>query len=273
MNLQNYLTTAWEQFGEILVSYSGKLFLAVVIVFVAYVVIKIIDLIIRKVFEKTPFDRSLELFLEKLILTVLWIIVVVVVLGVLGVNVSAIIASLGIAGFVVGFALKDTLGNLASGVMLLFYKPFKLGDYIQSGGFEGSVKQIGVSACTLATPDNKKVVIPNSVLWGQPLINFTANKTRRIDLVLSVGYGDNLDKAMKVVSSVLKEEKRVLVDPPSVIAVQALSASSVDIVIKCWVKTKDFWDVKFTLTKQLKEACDKNKIEIPFPQSVVYMKK
>jgi small conductance mechanosensitive channel len=273
MNLQQYLTTAWEQFGAILVSYSGKLFLALVIIVLAYIIIKIIDLVIRKVFDKTPFDRSLELFVEKLIVTVLWIVTFVVVLGVLGVNVSAIVASLGIMGFVVGFALKDTLGNLASGVMLLFYKPFKLGDYVQSGGFEGTVKGISVSACTLRTGDNKNIVIPNAVLWGKPLVNFTANKTRRIELILSVSYKDNLDKAMKVVSLVLKKEKRVLLDPPALIAVQTLNASSVDLIIRPWVKTKDFKAVTFSLTKALKEACDKNKIDIPFPQSVVYMKK
>ncbi len=252
---------------------GAKTTMTLVIVLVGYILIKIITRMVAKFFDKVNFDRALETFIENIVKVGLWAVLLIIVLSNLGIDVTGLVAGLGIAGFVLGFALKDTLGNLASGVFLLFHKPFKINDYVDAGGVQGIVQAMGVAACTFRTPDNKKVTVPNSAIWGAPITNFTGLGKRRMEIKVGISYSSNMDKAIKIVNDILKKDKRVLKDPASQVVIGELADSSVNMIIRPWVKIPDYWDLYFDLTKGIKEQFDKKKIQIPFPQRDVHLKK
>ncbi len=185
-------------------------------------------------------------------------------------NVAPLIAGLGIAGFVIGFALQDSLGNLAAGFMLLFNQPFKVGDFVEVSGTSGVVKSLNLSATTLHTPDNKVITIPNGGVWGNTITNYTALDTRRIQWDVGISYGADIGKAQEVISGVLNGEERILKDPAIQVELLAMADSSLNLVIRGWVKTPDFWDIFFKINKEIKEALDGAGIEIPFPQMDVH---
>ena len=235
--------------------------------------IKIIVKVVEHFFDKVNFDRSIETFLENVIKVVLWIILLIIILSTLGINVSGLIAGLGIMGFIVGFALKDTLGNLAAGVFLLFHKPFRVHDWVKIQGVVGEVRRMGVSACVLLTPDKTKVTIPNGKIWGGVIQNYSANKIRTIrNLEIGISYSDNIGKAIKIINEILKKEKRVLKDPEPQVVVSSLGDSSVNIAVRPSVKKEDFWGVYFDLNQGIKETFDKRGISIPFPQRDIWIK-
>ena len=188
-----------------------------------------------------------------------------------GVDLTPILTGLGVLGFVVGFALQDTLGNFAAGIMILLYRPFDLGDVVEAGGVMGKVTALSLVSATLTTPDNQVVIVPNGSIWGGTIRNVTANNTRRVDLALGVGYDDDLDKARAMIERVVTAHPLVLKDPGVQIEVSNLGESSVDFVIRPWSKTSDYWTVYFDLTKQLKQACDTDGFSIPYPQRDVHM--
>ena len=193
-------------------------------------------------------------------------------IGFLGIDAFAGIMSLSVvSGFVLGFALQDTLGNLAAGFMLAVTKPFKKGDFVEIAGDSGSIENVGISITTMRTVDNKKIIIPNSKVYGNPMINYTALDTRMIDMRVGISYGDDMGKAISIAMDVLQQNNKVLKDPKSNVAVANLGDSSVDLLVRPWVNTSDYWAVKWELTKQIKEAFDKNKISIPFPQRDVHL--
>jgi len=254
-------------------AYIPKLILTVIIFLIGLVIIKILTKLVAHFFDKVNFERAIETFIENLIKIGLWVILLIIILSNLGVNVSGLIAGLGIMGFIVGFALKDTLGNLAAGVFLLFHKPFKVGDWINVAGIVGGVKKVGVAACVLNTPDNTKVTIPNSKIWGGVIQNYTANETRKLfNLKIGISYSDNIGKAIKIINDILKKEKRVLKDPEPQVVVKELADSSVNIAVRPTVKKEDYWGVYFDLTRTIKEEFDKKGISIPFPQRDVWIK-
>ncbi|MCH8329341.1 MAG: mechanosensitive ion channel family protein, partial [Nanoarchaeota archaeon] len=204
---------------------------------------------------------------------VLWFILLVIVLANLGIDVTGLIAGLGIMGFIVGFALKDTLGNLASGVFILFHKPFKVGDWIKVAGIVGGVERVGIAACVLKSPDNTKITIPNSKIWGDVIQNFHGNPTRKMrNLEIGISYDSNIDKAIRIINNVLKKDKRILKDPEPQIVVSSLGDSSVNISIRPSMKKEDYWGVYFDTIKKIKEEFDKKGIGIPFPQRDVWIK-
>lgn len=252
---------------------GNKAIIIAIILVIGYVIIKIITHMVAKFFDKVNFDRAAETFVENVVKVGLWAILLVIILANLGVNVSGLIAGLGVMGFIVGFALKDTLGNLASGVFILFHKPFKVDDFVEAGGVTGIVQAIGVAACTLRTPDNKKVLVPNSAIWGAPITNFTGLGKRRMEIKIGISYSSSMDKALKIVNNILKKDKRVLKDPAPQVVIGELADSSVNLFIRPWVTIPNYWDLYFYLTKTIKEQFDKNKIEIPFPQSDVHIKR
>ena len=260
-------------FVEKFSGYLPKLISVVVIIIVGYVIIKILTKLIVKFFDKVDFDRSAETFLENVAKVTLWIVLLIVVLANLGINVSGLIAGLGIMGFIVGFALKDTLGNLASGVFILFHKPFKVGDWIKVGGIVGGVERVGIAACELRSPDNVKITIPNSKIWGDVIQNFHGNPTRKLyNLEIGISYDSDIDKAIKIIKDILKKDKRVLKDPEPQIVVKSLGDNSVNIAIRPSMKKDDYWLVYFDSIKKIKEEFDKNGITIPFPQRDVWIK-
>lgn len=270
MGVVNQLMT---QYTEKAVSYLPKLISTVIILVIGYIVIRIIIKIVEKFFNKVNFERSAETFLENVIKVGLWMIFGIVILANLGVNVSGLIAGLGIMGFIVGFALKDTLGNLASGVFILFHKPFRVGDWINVGGVVGGVERVGIAACVLKSPDNVKITIPNSKIWGDVILNYHGNPTRKLfNLEIGISYDSNIDKAIRIINDILKKDKRVLKDPEPQVVVKSLGDSSVNIAVRPSMKKEDYWGLYFDLVKTIKERFDKNGITIPFPQRDIWIK-
>jgi len=262
-----------ESFTENLSSYLPKIISVVVILVVGYIIIKILTKLIVKFFDKVDFDRTVETFIENLVKVALWLVLIIVLLGNLGVNVSGLIAGLGIMGFVVGFALKDTLGNLASGIFILFYKPFKVHDWVKIGGVTGEVIRIGIAACELKEANQTKVTIPNNKIWGDIIENFTGNKYRKMyDLEIGISYDSNIDKAIKIINDILKKDKRVLKEPAPQVVVRSLGDNSVNISVRPSTNRNDYWSVYFDTIKKVKEEFDKAGISIPFPQRDIWIK-
>ncbi|MFH0868192.1 MAG: mechanosensitive ion channel family protein [Candidatus Woesearchaeota archaeon] len=271
--MASLLQNLWGKFIENLDIYTPKAITTIIILVVGFVIIKILVHIMNKFFERVNFDKSVETFLDNLARVVLWVILIIIILGNLGVNVSGLIAGLGIMGFIVGFALKDTLGNLASGVFILFHKPFRVGDWINVAGVVGGVEKMGIAACVLKSPDNIKITIPNSKIWGDVIQNYTGNPTRKIfNLDVGISYNSNIDKAIKIINNILKKDKRVLKDPEPQVVTKSLGDSSVNIAVRPACKKEDYWGLYFDLVKIIKEEFDKNGISIPFPQRDVWVK-
>jgi len=216
-------------------------------------------------------DETLQHFLATLVRYLVLAVTIVMVLERFGVQTASLIAVLGAAGLAIGLALQGTLSNLAAGVMLLFFRPFKIGDFVDAAGIAGTVKVISLFTTEMATPDNVKIIVPNKQLWDTSIKNFSANPTRRVDFVLGIGYGDDIDKAFKVIKDIVDGDARCHKDPEPQIVVGNLGESSVDIIVRVWCNADDFWGIKFDLNKAFKQRFDKEGIEIPFPQRVVHM--
>ncbi|MFH2020422.1 MAG: mechanosensitive ion channel family protein [archaeon] len=246
---------------EVLSIFLDKGIDLIVIVIFGYIIIRIIDFLIDKFFDKTNFDRAVEQFIHNLTVWMLWLILLLFVLGYLGVDIGPILASLSIVGFITGFALKDVLANLAAGLLILATKPFKIGDMIKSGEVFGKVEKIGIASCELTTPDNLKITIPNATLWGNAIYDYNEYDTRRISIIIGVSYSNELKKVFTVIKNILKSEKKVLLKPEHQVLVANLGNDSVDIKINAWVKLQYIDDVTDSLNKKIKYEFEKHKIE------------
>ena len=215
-------------------------------------------------FEKV--DAMLAGFFASLVKYVILAVTVLAVLSRFGVQTASLIAIFGAAGLAVGLALQGTLSHLAAGVMLLLFRPFKVGDYIEAGGTAGSVKSVTLFTTELATPDNVQIIVPNGQVWGSTVKNYSFHPTRRVDFLLGIGYGDNIDTAMEAIVEVIGLDGRCYKDPAPQIVVGELADSSVNIIVRVWADAADYWGLKFDLTKNFKEAFDAKGITIPFPQ-------
>jgi len=255
-------------------AYLGpRLVIALVLLILGYFTIKIIKKIVFKYDKKIRMDASLANFMENTIGVVMWAILLIIVLASLGLNVTGLIAGLGIIGFILGFALKDTLGNLAAGVFILLHKPFAIGHWINVAGITGSVERIGIAACTLKAPDGTKITVPNSKVWGDVIQNYHGNPVRKLyNLEVGISYADDIGKAIKIIQEILKKDKRVLKDPSPQVVVKGFGESSVDIAVRPSVKKDDYWGVYFDNVRKIKEEFDKNGITIPFPQRDLWIK-
>jgi len=225
----------------------------------------------RNALERAGVDSTIVPFLSGLVYALLLAFVVLAVLGLFGIPTTSVIAVLGAASLAVGLALQGTLANFASGVMLLLFRPFQVGDFIEVGGTSGTVETIGVFSTILNTPDNVRITIPNGKVYGEPIKNFSANENRRIDLVAGVGYGDDLQVARDTLLRMLEEEDRVLDEPAAQVAVSELGDSSVNFVVRPWCKAEDYWAVRFELTRQIKERLEAAGCSIPFPQQDLHL--
>jgi|TARA_B100001964_G_scaffold245721_1_gene335147 small conductance mechanosensitive channel len=271
--MPSLLQNLWGDFLVKLTGYVPKLITISITLIVGYIAIRVLIRLIEKFFDKANFDRGIETFIENIVKVGLWAILIIVLLSNLGINVAGLIAGLGIAGIIIGFALQDTLSNLASGVFILFYRPFKVGDWIKIGGVVGGVERIGIAACVLKSPDNVKITIPNSKIWRDTIQNYTGNPIRKIfNLEVGISYDSNIGKAIKIIHKVLKNDKRVLKEPEPQVVTKSLGDSSVNIAVRPSVKKEDYWAVYFDLVKAIKEEFDKNGITIPFPQRDVWIK-
>lgn len=211
-------------------------------------------------------------FMTSVAVKVAWAFLVVTVLSKLGVDVGPIIAGLGVTGFILGFAFQESLGSLASGLMIAINQPFKVGDYVVVAGHEGKVTALDMMAITLATPDNRKITIPNKSAWGQPIVNFSALDLRRVDIAVGVSYGTDLALAKKTALEVISSTPGVLADPAPMAEVKTLDESSVALTVRGWTKNADYWKVYFAAVPAIKDAFDKAGIAIPFRQLDVNIK-
>ena len=227
---------------------------------------------IRRLLSKRQVDPSLVRFVCSLVYSLVIVFTVIATLSNFGVQVASLVAVLGAGSFAIGFALQGSLSNFASGVMLLVFKPFRVGDYVTAGGVSGSVKHIDLFTTTMATPDNVKIMVPNSKVFGETIYNYAGFDTRRMDLAVGISYDSSIAKAKTALEGAIAAEPRVLAEPAALVAVTELADSSVNLMVRVWVKREDYWNVKFDLTRAIKEALDANGIEIPFPQRVVHMR-
>ncbi|MEZ4426593.1 MAG: mechanosensitive ion channel family protein [Nannocystaceae bacterium] len=233
---------------------------------IGWIIIRVIVGLVRRVVGRTQYSELLRGFFINLTGKLLWVILLMIALPDIGIDVGPLIAGLGVGGFIIGFAFKETLGNFAAGLMLLANEPFKKGHYVEAGGAAGTVADLNIMSTTLISPDNKVVTIPNGKVWGDKIVNFSARDTRRVDFVLGVGYGSDLGRTIEIITALVKNHPAVLAEPAPVIAVNELADSSVNLIARPWVKASDYWKVHWELTRAFKEAFDQAGIEIPFPQ-------
>ncbi len=216
-------------------------------------------------------DETLRKFFASIVRYAVIVFTILAVLSQFGVETTSFIAVLGAMGLAVGLALQGTLGHVASGVMLLLFRPFKIGDFIDGGGVSGTVEAISLFTTTMNTPDNVHIIVPNGQLWDTAIKNFSKNPTRRVDMVMGIGYGDSIDAAMKAILEIADADERVHKDPAPMVAVGELADSSVNIIVRVWCNAGDYWGLKFDMTKAMKERFDAEGISIPFPQRDVHL--
>jgi small conductance mechanosensitive channel len=260
-----------EKLTGILVEYGPRLLGAILVLVLGSWIIKLIMRGIRRMMERSKLDDSLKPFLRSLTRTLLRALLFISVLGMVGIEMTSFIAILGAAGLAVGLALSGTLQNFAGGVMILLFKPFKVGDYIEAQGHAGSVKEIQIFNTVLKTPDAKIIILPNGSLANTSLINYSAEETRRVDWTFGIAYGDKVEQARKVLQDLLNADDRVLKEPEPFIALSSLGDSSVNIVVRVWVKAPDYWPLFFDMNERVYNAFNKEGISIPFPQMDVHL--
>ena len=215
-------------------------------------------------------DETLRSFFSSLAYYAVVVFTIIAVLAQFGVQTTSFIAVLGAAGLAIGLALQGTLSNVAAGVMLLLFRPFKIGDYIEGGGLAGTVKGISLFITELATPDNVQIIAPNSQLWGSAIKNYSFHATRRVEIVIGIAYEDDIEKALAAIVDEAQKDSRVLAEPAPMAAVTGLGDSSVNFVVRVWCNAADFWALKFDLTKNLKNRLDAENITIPYPQRTIH---
>jgi len=225
----------------------------------------------RKLIKIDRFDETLAGFVSSLVKYLIIAFTVIAVLGKFGVETTSLVALLGAAGLAVGLALQGTLSNVAAGVMLLLFRPFKIGDFVEVAGQSGSVKGINLFTTEMATGDNVQIIVPNSEVWGGAVKNYSYHEKRRVDLVIGVGYDDDLNVARTSIMETIEADSRSLSDPVPLVAVTELADSSVNFVIRVWCKNSDYWPLKFELMKAIKERLDKDGLSIPYPQHDVHL--
>ncbi len=227
--------------------------------------------LVGRLMTRGDLDATLVPFVAGMVYYLILAFVAVAALGMVGVQTASMVAVLGAAGLAVGLALQGTLSNFAAGVMLLVFRPFRVGDYIEAGGTAGSVASVGLFATTLNTPDNVRIVVPNGAVYGNTIKNYAANETRRNDMVVGISYHDDIGQAIDAVLRVLHDDPRVLTEPAPVVAVSGLGDSSVDIVVRPWCKKEDYWNLRFHLMQALKEQLEAAGCSIPYPQRDVHL--
>lgn len=256
---------------DLSVSLGTKLLIAIIVFFVGRWLIRKLIRLVVKIMEKKHVEASLFSFTKSLLNITLNFLFVIVIIGILGIETSSFIALFASAGVAIGMALSGTLQNFAGGVMILLFKPFKVGDFIEAQGQSGTVCEIQIFNTIMATPDNKIIIIPNGGLSTGIMKNYSKEENRRVDWEFGIAYGDSYDKAKEVIANLLDSDPRVLKDPEYFIALTSLGESSVNIVVRAWVKAPDFWGVYFDMNEKVYKTFARENINIPFPQMDVHI--
>ncbi len=255
------------------IPFAIQLAVAIIIFVIGKMVVNILVNLVGKLLTRGNYDNMLIDFIKSIVKAILMLFVIVAALDQLGVDTTSLVAILGAAGLAIGLSLQGSLQNFAAGVMLLVFKPFKAGDFVDAGGAMGTVKSIGIFTSIMNTPDNKEIIVPNGNIYGGNITNFSAKDTRRVDMVFGIGYGDDLKKAKALLETLISEDDRILKDPAPQVAVSELGDSSVNFVVRPWVKSGDYWGVMFDFTEAVKLRFDAEGISIPFPQMDVHVHK
>jgi small conductance mechanosensitive channel len=255
---------------EVTVKYGLQIIGAILILIAGRIVAGICRRLARRALAKANVDATVTSFFAQFAYIIVMLAAVLASLAKFGVQTTSFVAILGAAGFAVGMALQGTLSHFAAGVLLLIFRPIKVGDFVEVGGVSGTVKEVRLFTTVMATPDNVHMIVPNSKIFNDTIKNFSVNDTRRIDLTIGIGYGDSIDRAMEVLMEVMRADERIIQEPAPQIVVTDLGDSSVNLLLRCWTKRADFWPVKCDLTKNVKENFDIQGIEIPFPQQVIH---
>ncbi len=258
-------------FKELLLSYGPKLVGAILVLIVGLWLISLINKLIKRVMDKREVDPTLKPFIRSLISATLKVLLAISVISMLGVQMTSFIAILGAAGLGIGMALSGTLQNFAGGVIILLIKPFKVGDFIEAQGYKGLVSEIQIFNTILKSPDNRTIIIPNGGLSTGSMINYTTEPTRRVDWTFGIAYGDNIAKAKSVISKLIEQNQLILKDPAPFVQVSELGDSSVNITVRAWVKTENYWDVFFPMNENIYNDFKSAGINIPFPQMDVHV--
>ena len=255
------------------VAFGIDLAIALLIFFVGRILISLIVRGMSKAMQKNEVEKTLETFVCNHVRMALLIVVIIAAIGQLGIQTTSFIAIFGAAGLAVGLALQGSLSNFASGVLIVLFRPYKVGDFIEAAGISGSVEQVQILATIFKTGDNKQVIVPNSQIMDSIITNYSANDTRRVDLVVGVSYNDDLDKVRKTLEDIIAADDRVLAEPAVLIAVSELADSSVNFIVRPWCATSDYWPLTRDLTETIKKRFDQEGISFPFPQQDVHLYK
>lgn len=265
----------WDKYQQLALDgvqqWGVKVLIALAIFLIGRWIARAITNAIRNLMQKRNVDPALTGFATSLLYSLFLVFVIIAAIGQLGIQTTSFIAVLGAAGLAVGLALQGSLSNFASGVLIIMFRPFKIGDYVEAGGTAGVVKDISILTTVMHTPDNKKIIVPNSAIMNGSITNYSANDTRRLDLVFGVSYSDNLNEVIRILTEMVESDSRCLKDPAPTIAVLAHGDSSVNIACRPWVATADYWAVFFDFQKNVKLRFDKEGISIPFPQRDVHL--
>ena len=261
----------WNQQTELLSSFGISFFIALCILIIGRQAIKIIIKIISSALERSNTEDTVRIFVTNLLNTLLMIVVFIAAINQLGIQTTSIIAVLGAAGLAIGLALQGSLSNFAAGILIVIYRPYKVGDYIQADNHLGTVDDIQIFSTVLRTPDNKIVVVPNGSIMNGSIVNFSHQKERRIDIVIGCSYDDDIDKVKEVLADVLSKDERILKEPKPRIALSELADSSVNFIVRPWVKNAEYLDVLYSLLEEIKKRFDQEGISIPYPQSDVHI--
>jgi small conductance mechanosensitive channel len=256
---------------EFVTFYGMKIVAALIIFLIGKWIAKLVRGLLRKSMEKNNVDQTLVGFLSAIAYYLLMVAVIITAVSQLGVQTTSFVAVLGAAGLAVGLALQGSLSNFASGVLLIMFRPFKVGDFVEAGGVMGVVDEIGILVTEMHSIDNKGIIVPNSQIMGGHIVNFSAKDTRRCDMVFGISYSDDIDKAKAILNDIVSSDERVLKDPAPQVALSELGDSSVNFVVRPWVNKADYWDVYFGTHETVKKKFDEAGISIPFPQRDVHL--
>ena len=264
-----FFTNLWNNHSDDVIRFVKAVILALIVL----VVIKLVSMAARKIiarsFKKFEGDISLTHATYTIVRTLIWVIGLLIILDLFGFNTASILTVLGAAGLAIGLAMKDSLSNIAAGIMLLILRPYKVGDYIDSGSVSGTIEQMGLFSTILKTPDGLFVSTPNSVVFGTPIKNYSRNPVRRSDITVGIAYADSLPVAIQAMKDIMAHEPMVLKDPAPEVLVSELADSSVQLTLRYWTATADYWPAYWTIKAQLKPAIEAAGLNIPFPQRVV----
>lgn len=261
----------WDATRSLGTDFGLKAIVAIVIFLVGRFMALMVTRFLHKIMQRQEVDKILETFVCNLVYWALMLFVIIAAINQIGVQTTSLIAVMGAAGLAVGLALQGSLANFAAGVLIVMFRPYRVGDFVEAAGIAGVVMEVQILTTILKTGDNKQIIVPNGQIMGSIITNYSANDTRRVDLTVGVSYSDDLDKVRKTIKELVDADERVLKDPECLIAVAALADSSVNFTVRPWVKTADYWAVLFDLTEAVKKRFDQEGISIPFPQQDVHI--